>query len=245
MSFRDFLLRQVCARVWIFHILCSKDKFFLSPCPVVKVKVNIQTWGRGNNKPTLFYPAADCCFCQLASLREPTKLSSLSIFIQWHSALRQLEVQAQQASEGRRVAFSFPSFAPPAAEMFLLTDSITFPTLEVLEYVVIWRGWKLLSQKFWRGTSAFVIWRWWSQPPKLGVELLWCCCWTDWVTMGRWNSNHWGRIFDLNNKMVFFVDQVKVRNAKSAISWLWYCRWSEGWYYQKEVGCRDLCFISI
>lgn len=37
--------------------------------------------GGGNIRPTLFYPGADCCFCQLASLREPAKLSSPSIFI--------------------------------------------------------------------------------------------------------------------------------------------------------------------
>lgn len=41
-------------------------------------------------------------------------------------------MQAQQASEGRRVDFRFPSFAPPAAAMFLLIDSITFSTLELL-----------------------------------------------------------------------------------------------------------------
>lgn len=74
-------------------------------------RLGVGVGGEGrNNKPALF------CFCQLSPLREPAKLSSPSIFIHWHSALRQLEVLVQ--SRQWRVGFIFPSFAPPAAEIF-------------------------------------------------------------------------------------------------------------------------------
>jgi len=59
----------------------KREIFFLFFPPVVKMKVNIQTGEGENNKPTLFYPGSDCCFCQLASLREPAKSPSPSIFI--------------------------------------------------------------------------------------------------------------------------------------------------------------------
>lgn len=122
-------------------------------------EVNIQTWGGGNIRPTLFYPGTDCCFCQLASLREPAKLSSPSIFIHWHSAPRQLEVQAhsKQAREGGWVLFFLPLLLQQ--QKFFLADwqHHHFNPVEVLGDGVIWRGWKRLGQKYWRGTSTFVI----------------------------------------------------------------------------------------
>lgn len=201
--------------------------FFFSPPPVVKMKVTIQTWRGENNKPTVFYPGADCCFCQLASLGEPPKSSSLSIFIHWHSAPRQLKVQAQsrQAREGGWVSF-FPSFAPLSSRIFFLADRQHhhFNPVEVLVDGAIWRGWNHPSQTCWRGTSTFVIQRSWSQPRVCG-SVLGCCdavveltglLWVgEMVTVRGCRQDPW---FKQQNG--YFFDQVKVRNAKAAISGL-------------------------
>lgn len=115
------------------HFVFKRDFFvfnyFFFSFPIAKMKLNIQICGEGNNKPSLFYLGEGCYFCQLASSREPAKSSSLSFFIHWHSALRQLEVQAHRKAG--------------------------------LNFTCVW----------------------------FGVTLLWCHCWTDQVTVGRWNGD--------------------------------------------------------
>lgn len=216
-----------------FRFCVQKRNFFLFFPSVVEMKVNIQTWGGGNNKPTLFYTGVDCCFCRLASLREPAKSSSPSIFIDWHSALRQLEVQAysKQAREGGWVLF-FLLLLPQAAEFFFscwLTASPFQPCWgfgrwsdlkgletsqpEVLKgHLNICHLKKLLSASRARGSV--------SSCCDAIVELTGSPWVGEMVTIRGCRQDPWFN----NNMEIFWPSQknflTKIRNAKAAISWL-------------------------
>lgn len=190
-----------------FFTFCVKRYFFkiiVFFFPVVKMKLNIQTWGGGEIINLTFSSREQAATSASWPLWESQQSRQAYLFpstdtVHWGSSRCR-----HTASQGGRLdGFYFPFLCSPSSRNFFSCWLAASPFQPCWGFGR-WRGWRHLHQDGDLEGAGNVSARSVERAPQhlssrkaglnftcvwFGVKLLWCHCWTDRVTVGRWNGD--------------------------------------------------------